>query len=81
MNTTYRVIVLGDHNLNNVGKEAATPDMAKMACDNVDRENHRLAIEQLDWYYDFNKKIIQSAFIIDVEDTPGSWLKRDPFGD
>ena len=73
METTYRLVVLGDQDGQNVGQDAATSDLAKQSPGSLDRVNRRLAMERTDFYYDFNKKCIVSRVIMEAEDTPDEW--------
>jgi len=71
IDTTYRLIVLGDRN--NVGQTALTPELAKLVPGDLFRENCRLGMERTDWADHLGKPKIVRTVLIDAESAPGEW--------
>jgi hypothetical protein len=70
MDTTYRCVNLAnDHE---VGKTAATPELAKLVAQYIDRSS-RIGMEQTDWIDHFDKKKVHRSILIDAEKKPGEW--------
>jgi len=69
--TTYRLIVLGDRN--NVGQTALTSELAKLAPGDLVRGNGRLGMERTDWADHFGKPKIVRTVLIDAESARGEW--------
>jgi hypothetical protein len=70
--TTYRLVDL--NNPNNVGRTAATPELAKLVPGDLNREGRRLGIERTDWVEHNGKPKISRTVLIEVEGVPGEWV-------
>ncbi len=71
MDTTYRLIVLGDRE--NCGETAASPDLAKLVPGNLNRANQRLGMERTDWADHFGKMRVHRSILVEAETQPGEW--------
>ena len=71
MDTTYRLVVLGDRE--NVGQTAASSELAKLVPGDLERGNQRLGIERTDWVDHFGKMRIQRTILVEAEEAPGEW--------
>lgn len=72
MDTTYRLIVLGNREI--VGQTAASPELAKLAPGDLDRNrDQRLGIERTDWVDHFGKMRVNRSILIEAEERPGEW--------
>jgi hypothetical protein len=72
METTFRLVALGDRN--NVGQTAATPELARLVPGDLQRSEKRLGIERTDWVEHFDKLKIHRTVLVDAEETPGQWV-------
>ena len=72
MNTTYRLVDL--ENPANVGKTAATPELAKLVQGDLARNDQiRLCMVQTDWHEEFGKRKITRSIVIEAESHAGEW--------
>jgi hypothetical protein len=70
MDVTYRVVNLKFRE--EVGQTASTPELAKLAADNLTRTD-RLALEQTDWTEEYGKLKVRRSVITEVENHAGEW--------
>lgn len=70
INTTYRLIVLGDNG--NAGQTALTPQLAKLAPGNLIRHG-RLGLERTDWGDHYGKPKALRTVLVEAENQADEW--------
>ncbi len=69
--TTFRLIDISDPT--NVGRTAASAQLAKLVPGDLNRENRRLGMERTDWVEHYGKPKIARTVLVDAERRVGQW--------
>lgn len=83
METTYRLVVIGERGMYTSGDDAATPELARIAVGNLYRGRaHRLGVERIEWIVTPSictatrgelRPEIARRTLVEAESAPGEW--------